>query len=276
MIRAKLRARLARTRLVRKLHAAYSRAKRTDRYLITTLVTASFSATVLARCSGDALISKEPSVAELFSNASNYPPQIQIRRRPRHLSQDGVETESRRGPEPILGSMEEMFAIKHLPRNKLLLIPRDRSFEGGFVHPPRVARASFYLAEKGARFDISLTKQLISRRTCPSRGGRTGRRLKSRNEAKGASHTAGRQVRRQPSGDIWRVSTRCGHVRGLRQETGRNGEDRRRYVSRTRVRSSTRNELTRAWLMDVAGGSLCLQPARQSRRIHTNRLTCRS
>ena len=37
-----------------------------------------------------------------------------------------------------------------------------------------------------------------------------------------------------------------------------------------------RNELTGAWLMDVAGGSLCLQPAQQSRRIHTNRLTCRS
>lgn len=37
-----------------------------------------------------------------------------------------------------------------------------------------------------------------------------------------------------------------------------------------------RNELTGAWLMDVAGGSLCLQPTQQSRRIHTNRLTCRS
>ena len=97
------------------------------------------------------------------------------------------------------------------------------------------------------------------------------------------SHTVGRQVRRQPSGNIWRVSTRCGHVRDARTASWRMNRDREGEVrgrARRCARSDDgvriRNELTGAWLMDVAGGSLCLQPAQQSRRIHTNRLTCRS
>lgn len=98
------------------------------------------------------------------------------------------------------------------------------------------------------------------------------------------SHTVGRQVRRQPSGNIWRVSTRCGHVRDARSASRRMEREGKESGARCEcvgVRAETggvriRNELTGAWLMDVAGGSLCLQPAQQSRRIHTNRLTCRS
>lgn len=101
------------------------------------------------------------------------------------------------------------------------------------------------------------------------------------------SHTVGRQVRRQPSGNIWRVSTRYGHVRDAPSASWRMERERKRVVRvarGARVRRCAwsdggvriRNELTGAWLMDVAGGSLCLQPAQQSRRIHTNRLTCRS